>query len=92
MEGGIINDQKCYITEITCWRLVGERSAERIRIAYLRAILRQDVSFFDKHVSTGDIMHGISSDVAQIQEVMGEKVEKMIIANMSYLQFYDLEF
>ncbi|KAG4124660.1 hypothetical protein ERO13_D10G053700v2 [Gossypium hirsutum] len=64
--------------EITCWRLVGERSAQRIRTKYLRAVLRQDISFFDTEVSTGDIMHGISSDVAQIQEVMGEKMAHFI--------------
>ncbi|KAI3972107.1 hypothetical protein MKW92_007988, partial [Papaver armeniacum] len=58
---------------ITCWRMVGERSAQRIRREYLRAVLRQDVGFFDTNLSTGDIMHGISSDVAHIQEVMGEK-------------------
>lgn len=53
---------------------MGERSAQRIRREYLRAVLRQDISFFDTETSAGDIMHGISSDVAQIQEVMGEKV------------------
>ncbi|KAF3637666.1 hypothetical protein FXO38_23628 [Capsicum annuum] len=57
----------------TCWRLVGERSAHRIRTKYLRAVLRQDIGFFDTELNTGEIMHGISSDVAQIQEVMGEK-------------------
>ncbi|KAA0059377.1 ABC transporter B family member 19-like [Cucumis melo var. makuwa] len=64
--------------EITCWRLVGDRSAQRIRTKYLRAVLRQDISFFDTKISTGDIMHGISSDVAQIQEVMGEKMAHFI--------------
>lgn len=53
---------------------MGERSAQRMRREYLRAVLRQDISFFDTEVAAGDIMHGISSDVAQIQEVMGEKV------------------
>ena len=53
---------------------MGERSAQRIRTEYLRAVLRQDISFFDTEINTGDIMHGIASDVAQIQEVMGEKV------------------
>lgn len=62
------------LAEITCWRMVGERSAQRIRREYLQAVLRQDISFFDTETSAGDIMHGISSDVAQIQEVMGEKV------------------
>ncbi|PIA27569.1 hypothetical protein AQUCO_07600024v1 [Aquilegia coerulea] len=64
--------------EITCWRMVGERSAQRIRTKYLRAILRQDVGFFDTEINTGDIMHGISSDVAQIQEVMGEKMAHFV--------------
>ncbi|MQM16666.1 hypothetical protein Taro_049627 [Colocasia esculenta] len=59
--------------EITCWRMVGERSAQRMRVEYLRAALRQDMGFFDTDVGTGDIMHGISSDVAMIQEVMGDK-------------------
>ncbi|XP_061983037.1 ABC transporter B family member 19-like [Populus nigra] len=64
--------------EITCWRLVGERSAHRIRNLYLSAVLRQDITFYDTKVSTSDIMHGISSDVAQIQEVMGEKMAHFI--------------
>lgn len=53
---------------------MGERAAQRIRTEYLRAVLRQDITFFDTDINTGDIMHGIASDVAQIQEVMGEKV------------------
>ncbi|KAE8675298.1 hypothetical protein F3Y22_tig00111678pilonHSYRG00012 [Hibiscus syriacus] len=40
-----------------------------LRTKYSRAVLRQDISFFDTEVGTGDIMHGISSDVAQIQEM-----------------------
>ncbi|KZV43474.1 ABC transporter B family member 19-like [Dorcoceras hygrometricum] len=64
--------------EITCWRIVGERSAHRIRTEYLRATLRQDIEFFDTQISTGDIMHGISTDVAQIQEVMAEKMANFV--------------
>ncbi|MED6211658.1 hypothetical protein PIB30_075886 [Stylosanthes scabra] len=64
--------------QIACWRLVGERSAQRMRTQYLRAVLRQDISFFDTEINTGDIMHGIASDVAQIQEVMGEKMAHFV--------------
>ncbi|XWS18785.1 hypothetical protein CRYUN_Cryun32bG0074500 [Craigia yunnanensis] len=78
--------------EITCWRLVGERSAQRIRTKYLRAILRQDISFFDTEVSTGDIMHGISSDVAQIQEVMGEKMAHFIHHIFTFICGYTVGF
>ncbi|XP_073295866.1 ABC transporter B family member 19-like isoform X1 [Primulina huaijiensis] len=64
--------------EITCWRVVGERSAHKIRTEYLRAVLRQDIGYFDTEISTSDIMHGISSDVAQIQEVMAEKMAHFV--------------
>ena len=50
---------------------MGERSAHRIRTKYLRAVLRQDIGFFDTELNTGEIMHGILTDVSQIQEVMG---------------------
>ncbi|KAF8752696.1 hypothetical protein HU200_011937 [Digitaria exilis] len=60
--------------EITCWRIIGERSALRIRREYLKAVLRQEIGFFDTEVSTGEVMQSISSDVAQIQDVMGEKM------------------
>ena len=38
---------------------MGERAAQRIRTEYLRAVLRQDITFFDTDINTGDIMHGI---------------------------------
>jgi ABC-type multidrug transport system fused ATPase/permease subunit len=62
--------------EITCWRIIDERSALRMRREYLKSVLRQEIGFFDTEVSTGEVMQSISSDVAQIQEVMGEKVTK----------------
>jgi ATP-binding cassette, subfamily B (MDR/TAP), member 1 len=54
--------------------MIGERSALRMRREYLKAVLRQEVGFFDTEVSTGEVMQSISSDVAQIQDVMGDKV------------------
>ncbi|KAH7547039.1 hypothetical protein FEM48_Zijuj01G0264700 [Ziziphus jujuba var. spinosa] len=78
--------------EITCWRLVGDRSAQRIRTEYLRAVLRQDVGFFDTETTTGDIMHGISSDVAQIQEVMGEKMAHFINNIFTFICGYAVGF
>ncbi|KAF5807889.1 putative ABC-type xenobiotic transporter [Helianthus annuus] len=78
--------------QIACWRLVGERSAHRIRTKYLRAVLRQDVSFFDTDISTSDIMHGISSDVAQIQEVMGDKMAHFIYHIFTFICGYTVGF
>ncbi|XP_051147745.1 ABC transporter B family member 19-like [Andrographis paniculata] len=64
--------------EITCWRLVGERAAHKIRTEYLKSVLRQDIEFFDTQISTSDIMHGISSEIVQIQEVMADKMAHFV--------------
>ncbi|CBI35827.3 unnamed protein product, partial [Vitis vinifera] len=80
------------LAEITCWRIVGERSSQRIRTKYLRAVLRQDIGFFDTQISTGNIMHGISSDVAQIQEVMGEKMAHFIHHVFTFICGYAVGF
>ncbi|KZV58788.1 ABC transporter B family member 19-like [Dorcoceras hygrometricum] len=74
--------------EITCWRIVGERSAHKIRTEYLRAVLRQDIGYFDTEMSTSDIMHGISSDVAQIQEVMAEKMAHFVHHIFTFISGY----
>ncbi|KAL3610467.1 hypothetical protein D5086_001487 [Populus alba] len=58
--------------ERTCLLMTGVAALVVVG-AYL--VLRQDITFYDTKVSTSDVMHGISSDVAQIQEVMGEKVD-----------------
>nr|XP_043635268.1 ABC transporter B family member 19-like [Erigeron canadensis] len=78
--------------QMACWRLVGERSAHRIRTKYLRSVLRQDVSFFDTEISTSDIIHGISSDVAQIQEVMGDKMAHFIYHIFTFICGYTVGF
>ncbi|KAM0028059.1 putative ABC-type xenobiotic transporter [Helianthus debilis subsp. tardiflorus] len=60
------------------WMATGERQAARIRNLYLKAILRQDVSFFDKETHTGEVIGRMSGDTVLIQNAMGEKVGKFI--------------
>lgn len=64
--------------QVACWMITGERQAARIRSLYLRTILRQDVSFFDKETNTGEVVSRMSGDTVLIQEAMGEKVGKFI--------------
>jgi len=62
-------------TEGYCWTRTGERQASRMREKYLRAVLRQDVGYFDLHVtSTSDVITSVSSDTLVIQDVLSEKV------------------
>jgi len=59
---------------VTCWTVTGERQATRIRGLYLKAILRQDIAFFDKETNTGEVIGRMSGDTVLIQDAMGEKV------------------
>lgn len=52
----------------------GERQAARIRALYLETILRQDVAFFDKEMTTGEAVERMSGDTLLIQDAIGEKV------------------
>eukprot|EP01018_Ginkgo_biloba_P030330 Gb_08615 [translate_table: standard] len=54
-----------------------ERQAARIRSLYLKAILRQDVAFFDNDTSTGEVIGRMSGDTILIQDALGEKLQKL---------------
>lgn len=71
---GVIHILLCTITEVACWVSTGERQAARIRGLYLKAVLRQDISYFDKETNTGEVVGRMSGDTLLIQEALGEKV------------------
>ncbi|KAK9070037.1 hypothetical protein SSX86_010436 [Deinandra increscens subsp. villosa] len=62
--------------QVSLWMITGERQAARIRNLYLKNILRQDISFFDKETNTGEVIGRMSGDTVLIQDAMGEKVGK----------------
>ncbi|KAM0006548.1 putative ABC-type xenobiotic transporter [Helianthus debilis subsp. tardiflorus] len=64
--------------QVAMWMTTGERQAARISNMYLKAILRQDVSFFDKETHTGEVVGRMSGDTVLIQDALGEKVGKFI--------------
>lgn len=55
----------------------GEVITQRIRKAYLRAILRQDIAYFDK-VGPGEITTRIQSDIQLIQDGISDKLPLMM--------------
>jgi ABC-type multidrug transport system fused ATPase/permease subunit len=60
--------------EVSCWTITGQRQAARIRALYLKAILRQDIAFFDMEMSTGQVVERMSADTLLVQDAIGEKV------------------
>ncbi|WCJ29141.1 ABC transporter B family member 2 [Euphorbia peplus] len=60
--------------EVACWMHTGERQAAKMRMAYLKAMLNQDISLFDTEASTGEIIAAITSDILVVQDAISEKV------------------
>lgn len=52
----------------------GERQAAKMRMAYLRSMLSQDISLFDTEASTGEVISAITSDIIVVQDALSEKV------------------
>ncbi|KAG4925178.1 hypothetical protein JHK87_050718 [Glycine soja] len=57
---GVVLSEALYLRKVACWVSTEERQAARIRGLYLRAILWQDISFFDKETNTGEVVGRMS--------------------------------
>ncbi|KAI4344698.1 hypothetical protein L6164_011895 [Bauhinia variegata] len=78
--------------QVTCWMVTGERQAARIRSLYLKTILRQDISFFDKETNTGEVVGRMSGDTVLIQDAMGEKVGQFIQLMATFIAGFVIAF
>ncbi|KAJ0735326.1 putative ABC-type xenobiotic transporter [Helianthus annuus] len=69
----------CFL-EGYCWSRTSERQASRLRLTYLKAVLRQEVAYFDLNAtSTADIVASVSSDSLIIQDFISEKVPMLVM-------------
>jgi len=66
----------CYFAEGVCWTRTAERQTSRMRIEYLKSVLRQEVGFFDKQTdsTTFQVIATITSDAQTIQDTIADKV------------------
>lgn len=56
----------------------GVRQGNRIRHAYLAAVLQQEVAFFDTDTSSGKLLNGLNEDTLAIQSAISEKVGNFV--------------
>ena len=70
----LVNISDLNHVEVACWMHTGERQAAKMRMAYLRAMLNQDISLFDTEASTGEVISAITSDILVVQDALSEKV------------------
>ncbi|KAG2659009.1 hypothetical protein PVAP13_1KG328600 [Panicum virgatum] len=59
-----------------CWARTAERQASRMRARYLRAVLRQDMEYFDLRAAgtTSEVVTSVSSDSLAVQDALAEKL------------------
>ncbi|CAL9779205.1 unnamed protein product [Musa acuminata subsp. burmannicoides] len=82
----------CFL-EGYCWTRTGDRQAMRMRTRYLKAILRQDVEYFDLNVtSMSEVITSVSSDSFIIQDVLGEKVPNFVKNVALFVGSYSIGF
>ncbi|XP_050385288.1 ABC transporter B family member 19-like [Argentina anserina] len=62
------------ILEVGCWMYSSERQVARLRLAYLRAVLSQEVGAFDTDLTSGKVITGISNHTSIIHDAIGEKL------------------
>ncbi|KAI6172067.1 P glycoprotein 16 [Aphelenchoides besseyi] len=58
---------------ISCWHVLCERQIYKIRTRFFRAILRQEVSWFDKHPA-GGLTTQLSDGIDRIKDGIGDKL------------------
>ncbi|KAF9622095.1 hypothetical protein IFM89_029379, partial [Coptis chinensis] len=78
--------------QMSCWMVTGERQSARLRNMYLKAVLRQDITFFDMETDIGEVVGRMSGDLVLIQDAMGEKVGKSIQLISAFLGGYVVAF
>lgn len=68
---------------ILAWGVISQRLAQRLRMRYLKALLRQPPSFFDARVNVGEVSSRLHGDITAIQAGTSEKVG-ILISTISF--------
>ncbi|KAF9254844.1 ste6-like protein [Marasmius fiardii PR-910] len=71
-------------TYMLTWVYTGEVLAKRVREQYLRAVLRQDIAFFD-NVGAGEVTTRIQTDTHLLQQGTSEKVALVVVYLSAFL-------
>ncbi|KAK6016682.1 ABC transporter transmembrane region, partial [Ostertagia ostertagi] len=63
--------------QIVCWETFAERITHKLRQIYLKAILRQQISWFDAQ-QTGNLTARLTDDLERVREGLGDKLSLFI--------------
>ncbi|XAR54796.1 Xenobiotic-transporting ATPase [Bertholletia excelsa] len=60
--------------EVACWMHTGERQAAKMRMAYVKSMLNQDISVFDTEASTAEVISAVTSDIIVVEDAISQRV------------------
>ncbi|KAI1711157.1 ABC transporter transmembrane region domain-containing protein [Ditylenchus destructor] len=63
--------------QIACWESMAERIVHSLRQNYMKAMLRQEIAWFDK-VQTGNLTARLTDDLERVREGVGDKASLFI--------------
>ncbi|CAO2044867.1 unnamed protein product [Urochloa humidicola] len=79
--------------EAYCWTRTAERQASRMQVRYLKAVLRQDVEYFDLNAgATSEVIASVSNDSLAVQDALSEKVPNFVVNIATFLGSYVVGF
>eukprot|EP00198_Chlamydomonas_reinhardtii_P007903 XP_001697240.1 MDR-like ABC transporter [Chlamydomonas reinhardtii] len=78
--------------EAGVWMYTGNRQANRLRTRFLRAVLHQDVAFFDVHSTTGGLVQGLNEDSIDVQNAISEKLGAFLHHSSTFITGYVIGF
>ncbi|CAI9113267.1 OLC1v1013840C1 [Oldenlandia corymbosa var. corymbosa] len=76
-----------------CWTRTAERQAGALRTTYLKAVLRQEIGYFDLQVTnTAEVISSVSTDSLIIQDFIGEKLPAFLMNVSNFIGAYLISF
>ncbi|CAN0110337.1 unnamed protein product, partial [Ectocarpus fasciculatus] len=73
------------------WNVAGEQVSLKLKKEYVRAILRQDIGWFDEHPA-GELPSAVTAAMAKIQDGVGRKIADIIMNFTVFLATFIIAF
>ncbi|KAG4444390.1 hypothetical protein IFR05_000155 [Cadophora sp. M221] len=77
---------------LTCWNIISQRLAQRLRTRYVSALLRQPPAFFDTRGAAGQVSSRLHGDITAVQAGTSEKVGNIITTISFFVTVFIIAF
>uniref|UniRef100_A0A914V6J4 Uncharacterized protein n=1 Tax=Plectus sambesii TaxID=2011161 RepID=A0A914V6J4_9BILA len=77
--------------QVICWLTVSENQTYKLRRAFFRALLRQDIAWFDENTS-GEMAKNLFDDIERIREGSGDKFGLLLQFSIQCICGYTVAF